>query len=118
MGITIRKPKVPEGGSCVVKCSFDDEDGVAVTPKSIDWTLSDKNGEVINLLDAVPFTSPATSIDVLLEGADLQVLTDERHLPEVARKFLIHYVYDSSIGSDVDQNEQLTFWVENLAHPE
>lgn len=117
MSVTIRKPKAPEKGSLVVGCSFEDEDGNAVSPKSINWTFTDKNGSAINSRDAVAVTSPATSIDVLLMGDDLAILSDESHLPEVERYFLINYVYDSDLQADISQNEQLKIIVENLAHP-
>lgn len=39
---------VNSGASWVLRCSFYDENNVAVVPTTITWTLTDSEGEIIN----------------------------------------------------------------------
>lgn len=99
-----------EESTYVVTATFTDEDGAAVVPKEITWTLTDSEGTVINSRKAVSIT-PAASVDIVLSGADLDV-TETRN---GVREILISALYDSALGADLPLNAAAVFIVENLA---
>jgi hypothetical protein len=57
----------------VVQVHFWDENGVAVAPSAITWSLKDEAQAVVNSRSAVVFSVPASSIDIPLSGNDLAV---------------------------------------------
>lgn len=65
----------PEEGTFPIVVSFwETVEGVPalVTPNNdITWTLTDKNGNVVNSRTAVAAGTPATSITIVLKGDDL-----------------------------------------------
>ena len=63
-----------EESSYIVNAAFEDEDGNAKSPDSVTWTLTDKYGTIINSREDVSET-PGTSIDMVLYGDDLQILS-------------------------------------------
>lgn len=84
-----------EGSTYVVTAAFTDEDGDAVVPASITWTLTDSQGSVINERDGVEVETPAASVDILLQGADLEAdPSGGGYL-----LFTIDATYNSSLGS-------------------
>jgi len=83
-----------EDSTYVVNVSFTDEDGNAVVPNDVAWSLKDKSGSIINDRSDVSET-PASSIDIVLSGDDLEPAG-------VERAFLVLTVtadYDSALGS-------------------
>ena len=98
-----------EGSTYVVTAAFTDEDGDAVTPNTVTWTLTTTNGTVINSREDVSIT-PDTSVDIVLSGDDLAVGSNGRY-----RILTVEAVYDSSYGTDLPLKARCAFEIENLA---
>jgi len=112
---TIISTKAKEKSTYIVTCAFTDEDGDAVTPDSIVWTLADSSGNVINSRDQVSVATPAASIDIVLSGDDLQIGgDDEAALTQVGRRIIVEAVYDSDAGSNLPLKAEAAFVLENL----
>lgn len=62
-----------EKSTYIVTAAFTDEDGAAVSPATLTWTLTDSSGSVINSREDVAVSDPGTSEDIVLSGADLGV---------------------------------------------
>jgi len=102
-------------GSIVVE--FEDRDGDDVIPTSIKWTLTTTDGvTIINEREQEDVETPAASIEILLSGDDLALLTAEVSDRTVARKLTIEAVYDSDLGDDLPLNSEKSFSVRNLAY--
>ena len=91
--------------------AFTDAAGDAVTPKSVEWTLSDMEGTVINSRLSVSET-PASSVDIVLSGDDLALQTSE--VGTVKRLLTVVAVYDSTEGTDLPLNEEAVFLLDSL----
>ena len=70
---------------------------------------------IINSREQVAITSAAT-INIVLEGDDLQMLTAEAENRFAQRAILVEYQYDSSVQSNLDDKQQHFFKVENLRY--
>lgn len=80
---TLIETHVVEESSAVFTVSFTDEDGAAVVPTTLAWTLTDSNGLVINGRENVAIATPAASVTVTLTGDDLALASKKlrkRHL--------------------------------------
>ena len=84
-----------EGSTYIVTVSFTDEDGSAVAPYSVKWTLADSRGEVVNGRENVEIATPASSLDIVLKGDDVQIT------PPIGKYLLltIDAEYDSALGA-------------------
>jgi len=100
-----------EKGTYVITVEFEDEDGDAITPKTLTWTLSDKKGRIINSREDVSVVTPSSSNDIVLSGNDLALPnTDNR-----VRIFTAEATYDSlSYGNDLPIKEEAEFVVRKL----
>ena len=78
-----------EGGTVIIKCSFFDADDNSVTPNSLNYSLKDISGSIINSQDSVSVI-PDTTVHVALTGADL---------PYGRVYFELKGEYDSTYGS-------------------
>ena len=78
-----------EGGTVIVKCSFYDESGNPVTPNSLNYSLKNIDGSIINSQDSITIT-PDTTVHVALTGSDL---------PYRRVYFELKGDYDSTYGS-------------------
>ena len=99
-----------ERSTYVITLTYKDEDGNAVTPDSVSWTLTDGHGNIINSREDVAIAVPSTTNDVVLQGADLVC----RGRKDETRILTASIVYDSSAGSNLPGKEQVSFRVENL----
>jgi hypothetical protein len=95
----------------VVVASFTDEDGAAVAPNTITWTLMDEAGNVINSRSAVVVAAPASSINIVLSGDDLDP-AESKH-----RVIRIDATYDSTLGNDLPLIETANFIIDDLLEP-
>ena len=103
-----------EKGSFVITASFTDENGDAVTPKTVEWTLVDaETEEIVNSREQVSAT-PAASVDILLQGDDLAILHGQR---KELRELIVEWTYDGSLGNDIPQKDMARFYVTNLPYP-
>lgn len=83
-------------------------------PKSITWTLTDANGNVINNRENVSIAA-AADITIVLSGDDLDILTAEQSLPAVLRYVTVEAVSDlAGYGNDLPINVQASFPLTNL----
>lgn len=70
-----------EESTFFVTCTFKDEDGNAVTPSSIVWSLRNGAGNIINGRDSQVISSLASVVVITLTGDDLDRGTGpERYL--------------------------------------
>lgn len=95
MAITLLSLHATEQGTYVINVALEDEDGNAVTPTTMSWTLTDKDGNVVNDREDVVVTSPSSSEDIVLSGDDLQITSTLGTL----RLFTVKGTYSSSIGT-------------------
>lgn len=102
-----------EKSTYIVTCAFKDENGDDAVPSSIKWSLTDNDGTVINSRDQVTVAVPAASIDIVLYGDDLAILSSET-IDYVNRKVIIEAVYDSDAGSNLPFKDGIRFALENL----
>jgi len=51
--------------------TYTDKDGIAVTPDTVTWTLTDFDGKVINSRKDVSIAVPSTKNSFLLQGDDI-----------------------------------------------
>lgn len=102
--------RAKENSTYVITVTFTDEDGDAVVPTSITWSLTDKSGNVINDREDVAVAVPASSVDVVLSGADLAVGT----ATAVQRYFLVEATYNSDLGTGLPLNDECIFLLDGL----
>jgi len=101
-----------EQGTYIINLSFLDEDDLPVTPTSIKWTLTTVGGEVVNSRSDVSIAIPASSVDVVLSGSDLQLLSHKESFSW--RIFTVKAVYNSSLGNGLPLNGAVKFRIRNL----
>lgn len=92
----------------VVACAFTDEDGDAVTPTAIVWSLTDEDGTAINARTDVAVAVPASTINIVLSGDDL------KHSDGSVRVLTVEALYDSTLGTDLPLKDSVRFAVEDL----
>ena len=108
--------KFNEKSAGVITVAFEDEDGDAVIPTSIKWTLTTVNGvTVINSRDQEDIT-PAASVDILLEGDDLALTETEQSVKEIDRRLTVEAVYDSDLGIDIPLKDDKVITIRNLRY--
>ena len=98
-----------ERSTFVVTASFTDENGEPVTPTTLQWTLTDLEGNVINNRSQVSIT-PSSTVDIVLSGDDLALQGDS---PEM-RVLTIEGTYNSTLGTGLPLKESVKFIVDNL----
>lgn len=121
MRTTFDKKVTPEKGVAIIQVVFTDEDGNSVTPNAgtIKWTLSNRptdlstTATIINSREQVTGITSAATINIILEGNDLQILTGEESERFVERVLLLEWQYDSSVQSNLDAKAQHIFTLEN-----
>lgn len=83
-------PQFVEGGTEIITVAFTDEDGVAVTPNTLAYTLI-RDGKIVNSRENVTLT-PSSTVYIVLYGNDLLAGTT---------KIIVEGTYDSSSGSNL-----------------
>lgn len=96
-----------EQSTYVVVASFTDEDGNAVVPNTVTWSLTSPTGTIINSRENVSAT-PAATVNIVLKGNDLLVADG------LSRLLTITAAYDSSLGTGLPLIESCIFHLENL----
>ena len=79
-----------EGSTGVITVAFTDEDGAAVTPNTLVYTLV-RDGKIVYSREAFTLT-PSSTVNIVLYGNDLLAGTT---------KIIIEGAYDSSLGSNL-----------------
>lgn len=101
---------VNEESTLVVLCEFLDEDGLAVTPTSASWTLTDEDGNVVNSRSAVALSPSVGSATVVMTGADLAMTPGHNG----KRKLLVEALYNSTRGTGLYLKKEYAFSITNL----
>jgi len=114
MPTTITATEAVEESTCVIKCVFTDEDGNAVIPATLTWTLTDISGNIINSRENVSVAVPASTTYITLTGDDL-ALTAGR---DQDRILLVEGTYDSAYGTGLNIKDSARFTVKNLVAEE
>ena len=100
-----------ERSTFVITANFASTTG-AVSPSSAYWSLTDMAGTIINSRSDVTITSPTSSEDIVLKGADLLISANENN--EGVRVFTIEGEYDSSLGDNLPLKAQIEFIIDPL----
>lgn len=101
--------KALEKSTYVIGVAFLNEDGNAVTPNNITWSLKTLAGVVVNSRDGVSVT-PADSINIVLQGDDLEVTDGD----DYKRVVTILADYDSNNGSGLPLKDEVYFEILNM----
>jgi len=104
---TVIAEKPAEGGHLGLSCTFYDELDATVVPRSIEWTLTDQNGSVI---DSASSVSCATTITILLSGTDLAL--SNRLLKK--RLLFLEWTFNSTLGTDIPDKHEVEFTIQNM----
>ena len=99
-----------EQKSYTTQWTFTDEDGNSVVPTAVTWTLTDTDGATVNARSGVSATA-ATTVTIVLTGTDLSMISGKSN----ERLLLIEWTYNSSYGSGLQDAEQATFIIDDLA---
>jgi hypothetical protein len=110
MATTILTGKAKEGSTYIITTTFKDENGDTVVPVSASWSLFDSNYSVVNSrLDVAMI--PATSVSVVLSGADLNYIP----ITKAKRFFVVKGIYNSSTyGNNLPINDECIFEIDPL----
>ena len=104
---TVLTTDAQENSTYVVVAAFTDEEGVAVVPTSVTWTLTKMDATVINSRSAVVIAA-AASVSIVLSGADLD--PDDG----LVRLLTVEAVYDSALGTGLPLKQEAVFHLEDL----
>jgi hypothetical protein len=99
-----------EESTYVITATFRDEDNALIVPTALTWTLTDIHGTVINGRAEVEVVTPASSVDILLYGADLKV----QRQSSVERLLTIEATYDSDLEDDLPLKSDVKFIIDGL----
>ena len=108
--ITLAEEAV-EQSTFVVPVMFRDENGTAVAPNSATWTLTNEYGVLVNGRLDVALSAPASTVNIVLTGADLAMLGE---LDNRKRLLLVEATYSSSLGTGLNLREEIEFVVRPL----
>jgi hypothetical protein len=96
-----------------IACGDDGNDGAAIAPKTLTWTLLNKPGDIINDREDEVVASPTASEDVVLSGADLALISGET-ASKVIRVFIVEGTYDCDLtGGELPLKARIYFTLEN-----
>lgn len=102
-----------EESTYIIIATFKDEDGKGGTPVTLTWTLTDKDGNIINSREDVEIT-PDTAVAIVLTGTDLLIQSDETGKAH-DRIVTLKGTYDSgTYGSGLHIKAAVKFPLENL----
>ena len=103
--------KAVEESTYAITAAFLDSDGNAVVPNALTWSLSDKDGTIINSREDVAIGTPASSVTVVLSGDDLALSDPDNPV----RIFIIQGDYDDpTLGAGLPIQDEARFEIENL----
>jgi hypothetical protein len=102
--------KAIERSTYVVTVAFTDENDSAMTPNEVTWSLRDGQGKIVNGRSNVSLT-PATSVDIVLQGADLEIGAGE---DDGLRWLTVEGTYDSVAGSGLPFRDEAVFRICDL----
>jgi hypothetical protein len=98
-----------EGSTYEVAGTIVDEDGDALTPTTLTWSLYTLEGAVVNSRSAVPLTA-ADTYSITLSGNDLAVLSDDNRL----RRVTVEATFTSDLGTGLPLKGEAEFRIGDL----
>lgn len=100
-----------DGSTYGVTVAFTDENGDAVTPSAITWTLTTATGSVVNSREDVAVGSPASSVTVVLSGDDLSASAagEQGYLV-----LTIEATVDTDLGDDLPLKDEIRICIDDL----
>lgn len=101
--------KAIELSTYVVTVTFNDENGTPVVPTSLNWTLTDRLGNVVNNRAGIPLIATSAEVEIVLTGSDLRVMPSGE-----TRVLTVRATYDSAAGTSLALNDDVEFAVRNL----
>jgi hypothetical protein len=99
---------VNEESNLPITVTVTDSAGVAATPTAFNWSLSTRDGTIVNSRTNVSET-PASTVVVTLAADDLQILDQTND-----REYRLFTVETDEGDADIPVKMQLEFWVKNL----
>jgi hypothetical protein len=100
--------KANDGSTYVVTAAFTDEDGVAVSPDSLVWTLKNRDGDIINSREDVTVDTPSSSENIVLSGDDIL------YSDGAERILILEATYTSSSGEGLPLKDSVQFEIQDL----
>ena len=98
-----------QDGSYIVEMTFTDPDtGAGITPATLAWTLTTRDGTVVNNRDAVALSPSSSVVSVMLDGPDLAEISGH----DLYRRFLIDGTYDNPLKAGATLKGELNFFVQ------
>lgn len=102
-----------ERSAFIISAAFTNEDGEAMTPESLSWTLTDQKGNVINDREDVVVATPASSVAIVLSGDDLALQEGEAW--RASRLVTLTGTYLSAVtGGVLPFADSVSFAIEDL----
>ncbi len=111
MPTTITSVRANEKGTLIVSSSFTDEDGTAVIPETLTWTISKTDGTIVNARQDVA-ASAAETVKIVLSGDDLQIFPGDN----LQRVLTLKATYNSTLGTGLPLNDEVYFSIEDLVN--
>jgi len=99
-----------EKSTYIVTVAFTDEDGDDLIPTTITWTLTDVSGTVVNSREDVSVAIPAASINIVLSGDDLAIISGVTN----KRILTVEAIYTSDYGIGLPLKARAEFTIEAL----
>ena len=100
-----------ETGTYLMQMTFTDEDGTAMVPTAVTWSLYDPDGTVVNSRLNVSVTGPAAVTTIVLSGLDLALTAG---LLYEDRVFAVTATYVSTTYGALTLRDSVTFRVHKL----
>lgn len=110
MSLSMLRTKAQEESTYVIDIAFVDELGAAVAPDTMTWSLTNRQGEIINSRDGVSIGSPSSTETLVLKGDDLAIVGDK----EVMRIMTFEGTYTSTNGAGLPLRDEVGFLLEPL----
>ena len=109
MALDLTTP-APEEGAYVITAAITDEDGTALIPTTLTWTLTDADGQIINDLQNTTIAAPAATNNIVLSGDDLAMSNANKPV----RILTLNGTYTSTYGTGLPLREQCKFSIEDF----
>jgi len=103
--------KAIEESTYIITANFIDENGEAFSPVTLNWSLTDPSGNIINDREDVVVESPESTEHIVLSGDDLAIGTNY----PCWRRFCLSGTYDSTLGNGLPINSVALFQIITLA---
>ena len=97
-----------DGSVFVARCSFFDEEGNAVAPTSLSWTLLGPDLAVVNGRTSETVSSPAAVEDIVLTPADVA------YADGALRYLILNWEYNSSLGTGLAGREEAEINIDDI----